>query len=252
MPRTELHNAAIRGNLAAVKSLLEAEVGVCVNIMDENGWSPLHLAAISGRPAMVKFLLEAGAGANLRDKGGWSPLHAAACNCVDASLESNQYASVIGLLLRAGAEVDSRNHDGKTPLMYTVSAGGLAAVQLLLEAGADPNLRDKEGRSALKHVDNSKPNSAAIILDLLLRVDSRDQVEVGLLSLQDNLRSMELKKKEVEDKVTCKICMAAEVAVVFAPCGHLCSCQSCAQDPLLVKCPICRGDVVSKDRIFMN
>ena len=132
--------------------------------------------------------------------------------------------------------------------MYAVKEGCLAAVKRLLEAGADLNLEDEAGRSPLDYaVDaDGKPNSAAIIIELLLRVDSRDQVEVGLLSLlQDKLKAM-------EDKVTCKVSMDAEVSTAFSPCGHLCCCQSCAHSPLLVKCSICRGDIASEDRIYLN
>ena len=53
--------------------------------------------------------------------------------------------------------------------------------------------------------------------------------------------SKDKKKKENEStgNVECKICMDAEVNVVFLPCGHLVCCSSCA--PALKNCPICRG-----------
>lgn len=44
----------------------------------------------------------------------------------------------------------------------------------------------------------------------------------------------------------CSICMDAEKTIVFAPCGHFCSCRDCAthifhsQKP---KCPMCRTNI---------
>ena len=83
MPRTELQTAAANGDLAAVMSLLEAEGGVGVNIKDEYGMSPLHLAALSRSPtspAIIELLLEAGAEVNCRSIKGKTPLHYAAFN----------------------------------------------------------------------------------------------------------------------------------------------------------------------------
>ncbi|XP_069139199.1 baculoviral IAP repeat-containing protein 8-like [Argopecten irradians] len=46
----------------------------------------------------------------------------------------------------------------------------------------------------------------------------------------------------------CKICMEEDVCVVFLPCGHLVCCFSCAS--LLHECPICRGAIEDKVRIY--
>ena len=43
----------------------------------------------------------------------------------------------------------------------------------------------------------------------------------------------------------CVVCWAAEAAVVFQPCGHLCTCSCCAQ-PFLAQsraCPMCRATI---------
>ena len=41
-----------------------------------------------------------------------------------------------------------------------------------------------------------------------------------------------------ETSPECVICMSADSDVIFVPCGHLCSCQTCGQR--LDKCCICR------------
>ena len=52
-----------------------------------------------------------------------------------------------------------------------------------------------------------------------------------------------------QSKISCEcvVCWEAEANHIFQPCGHLCTCLSCAQ-PFLhsqVPCPMCRAPVVS-------
>jgi len=51
------------------------------------------------------------------------------------------------LLLEAGAEVNARNHSGKTALMFA-SYGEIDLVRVLLAAGADPDIRNNDGETA--------------------------------------------------------------------------------------------------------
>ena len=64
-----------------------------------------------------------------------------------------------------------------------------------------------------------------------------------------------LKIYEDTDESECIICMAAEKDVVFAPCGHYCSCETCASQIKFGgggKCPMCRTKItalVKRDQI---
>ena len=42
-------------------------------------------------------------------------------------------------------------------------------------------------------------------------------------------------------KRECKVCVDAEIEIVFLPCTHMITCPSCAA--ILNKCPICRGEI---------
>jgi len=55
----------------------------------------------------------------------------------------------------------------------------------------------------------------------------------------------------------CKVCMAARVAMVLLPCGHLCCCTSCCTQLMAnrrifepAKCPICRGSITTVSKVF--
>ena len=78
-PSTPLHQAAWKGDLEAVRALVEA--GADINSLDANGGTPLHWAARGGhalgphrcrgeaadRPPFITALLELGADPNIRD-----------------------------------------------------------------------------------------------------------------------------------------------------------------------------------------
>ncbi len=67
---TEVMRGAVAGGSLAIVNLLLAKN---IPLRDEtniNGWTPLHLAAKNGHPAMVEFLVKNGADLNRRTLGG--------------------------------------------------------------------------------------------------------------------------------------------------------------------------------------
>ncbi|NXV72581.1 LRSM1 ligase, partial [Atlantisia rogersi] len=51
-----------------------------------------------------------------------------------------------------------------------------------------------------------------------------------------------------EKKSECVVCMEQETQMIFLPCGHVCCCQACCDR--LHACPLCRGDITQRIRIF--
>ena len=96
--------------LSAQKKIL-SEGSVNINIKGfGRDAPPIYKAAYRYNAEMTKLLIENGADLSKRDFQGETALHGAAFLCPGKGL------SVIQLLLNAGADVNAKRNDGKTPL----------------------------------------------------------------------------------------------------------------------------------------
>ncbi|XP_062412617.1 CARD- and ANK-domain containing inflammasome adapter protein [Sardina pilchardus] len=150
-----LHVAAEHGQLSVLEFLLQN--GAKLDTRDQQGRTALHRAASRGQAAAAMALVMAGADIYTRDNASNTPLHLAARNghqdTVQALVEEEGRhlrkhttflhlaaaqgdSEVADVLLRVGAEVDSKDSRGKTPLFHAVSRGNERTVAVLLQAGA--------------------------------------------------------------------------------------------------------------------
>lgn len=158
--KTPLHWAASQGHTSVVRLLISS--GVDVNyaspIGNFKGKTALMWSASQGRLQTMTFLLEAGANVNDADNDGVTALSWASGS--EASKDDNYKkglmekptkgnAEVVKKLLQYGTNVDLRDNDGISPLMYASFHGHFGAVEALLNAGADASFRNKAGKSAL-------------------------------------------------------------------------------------------------------
>eukprot|EP00731_Ephydatia_muelleri_P018199 Em0011g239a len=73
----EIHKAVFRGDLEAVKHLLEDISNATIS--DMHGNTPLHLAVMLGRKDIIELLLANGAKVNEKNGLGWNSLDEAVC-----------------------------------------------------------------------------------------------------------------------------------------------------------------------------
>ncbi len=166
---TPLHVAArMTDNPAMIVALIEAgaelEAWTGRGYHGDDGLTPLHAAAMGGRPSVVAALLAAGANVHARDReDGPTPLHDAVT------------PEVVGLLLEAGADIGARaryirypvwGSRDMTPLHAAAKRGYPAVFMALLEAGSDPEARDWDGKTPM---DYAKENKALQELEVVKR-----------------------------------------------------------------------------------
>ena len=171
--RTPLMNAALKGNVQVVKSIIKREADP--SLMDNRGLNTLHyaaqggntdiislihthlpnidsktregdtplmLAALNGKLRAVKWFLERGATVACEEKRGWNTLHHAA---------QGGDTDIISLIHTHLPNIDSKTREGDTPLMLAALCGKLYAVKWFLEKGATVACENDVGWNTLHY-----------------------------------------------------------------------------------------------------
>lgn len=103
-----IHEIVRGGDVQAVTRWLAANRNM-VNIRNELGSIPLHIAANMPTPEIARLLIDHGASVNASDNNGSTPLHIAAFS---------GHKAIVELLLARGANVHARDGRGKTARDY--------------------------------------------------------------------------------------------------------------------------------------
>lgn len=132
-----VHKAAGTGQLNELQ-FLESK-GNSLTAADQDGNTPLHVAAYRGQAEVVKYLVtRPGLLKDPVDKRGLTPLMLAA---------SAGHSQVVQCLLEAGCDPALKSQDGSTALHRAAAQGQLACVEALLAAGCDPKVTDLKNKT---------------------------------------------------------------------------------------------------------
>lgn len=134
------------------------EQGASLTAADEDGVTPLHLAAWRGSTEAVAYLLPHFPDPDLAEAERETPLHYAA---------AGGSVAVLDLLLAKSPKLESKGAAGETPLWQASAVGNQEAVERLVKAGADINATNAEGITPLANaMDKDRQDQARQLLAL--------------------------------------------------------------------------------------
>lgn len=138
-----------------IKLLINA--GASLEAKDDDGWTPLHIAAYRGNIEAIKTLICVGAALNSTDRRGDTPLHEAVLRALSSEKDframmlntgryrtepnaknKNIFLDVIKLLIAAGANIDIKNNDGSTAWDH-IRGGGAELLLKNITPELNPN-----------------------------------------------------------------------------------------------------------------
>ena len=127
------------------------------------GCTALMAAAYRSHPACVEALLVGGAAVNTQDEDNWTALHFAARGDLEVGnpqSRDRRAASVVALLLEAGADKTLVGRGGTTALMLAAYCSHLACAKALLAGGTAVNVQNEFGLTALHYAAQGNLNDA--------------------------------------------------------------------------------------------
>ncbi|CAN6295599.1 unnamed protein product [Urochloa humidicola] len=264
--RTCLHYAAYYGHADCLRTILSAAKSApvseswgfarFVNVRDDAGATPLHLAARQGWRRCVHVLLENGAIVSASSGAfgfpGSTPLHLAA---------RGGNLDCVRQLLSWGADRLQRDSVGRIPYEVAVKRGHVACAALLNPSSAEPLVWP----SALKFISELEPNAKSLLEAALMEANRERERRIlkGTKSAlpspsrpDDGAHDAAIAEAS-DDAETCSICFEQACSIEVRECGHQ-MCAACTlalcchakpnpaattQSQPLPTCPFCRGGI---------
>jgi len=145
--RPALHRAISIRELSKIEAILKNHPEE-KNERDELGWTPLHMASTTeNRLKICKKLLNTSVVVDIPNNDGNTPLHFLSRCQVEESAQLKH--TLMQRMISQGADPNSVNDKGETPLFGACLIGDISAVRVLLESHADPNISCKDGSTCL-------------------------------------------------------------------------------------------------------
>jgi len=119
-------NHITAGDMEKLQKLINKNPSL-INKKDEDGDTPLHLAAEEGQTIIAEFLISKGAKVNGKSNNKETPLHLAA---------EKGHLEMVRLLIKKGADINIKNEKGETPLEIATKTRRKRIAELLKSKGA--------------------------------------------------------------------------------------------------------------------
>jgi ankyrin repeat protein len=134
----KLWDAVRYGELDEVQQIVKD--GANVNVIETDGWTPLHEASNNGDLETVRFLVNSGADVDCKDMYENTPLHYnALCG----------HTEIVRFLVSKGADLDCKSKFGCTPLQFASCYGHIDAAFVLMDHGANLSIEDTWGDTSI-------------------------------------------------------------------------------------------------------
>lgn len=158
MGHAAVHRVAKLGSPAQLEALLI--YGADVNCKTKTyADTPLHLATHQRSAQKMLLLVTRGADVNTQNCDNDTPLHLAIVRGCDTD--------TLEVLVDRGASLEIKGRHGRTALQYAVALNQEDKARLLLGKGADPNTQDVDGRTPLHDAVASNSPSLDFIRQLV-------------------------------------------------------------------------------------
>uniref|UniRef100_A0A0K8S308 Uncharacterized protein n=1 Tax=Lygus hesperus TaxID=30085 RepID=A0A0K8S308_LYGHE len=196
--RSLLHHAVMSGNNLLVEWLIqEGNVRKCFNVDSTmaDGRTPILLAAEQGQLDIIKLLIDAGGDVKRRCKNHYSIIHYAVI--------SESFEVVEWCLKNMPVElIDSRDHEGKTPIHLAAKLGLRSILRELKDAGGELRLLSYDGASVVHYAAVSgKPPLMQWCLTELGKLDfdvnhrdKRGRTPLDIAAAENDVRIMKVLK----------------------------------------------------------
>jgi len=108
----------------------------------------------------------------------------------DCLVDSSGYQDIVKLLLAAGANLNTIDNSGKTPLMHALESGNKDIAWLLMEAGADVTSKNCDNLTAMYYAQKLQDHELISGIEVLEAAQNSQKLEGGSKNLgeSDNTR----------------------------------------------------------------
>lgn len=276
---TALLLACQHNNIKGAKLLLK-ESKCNVNLPNNEGVSPLHVASNNKNLNVVKLLIVFGAKVDSQDLNGYTPLHetVSAGKCFqdhvdEVSLEICQHLLNHGanlnvlecegnhpfhLACQNGLKkclsfvhslskqdtINLKNTDGRTPLMMGVQSKDLSVVEILLSLGANPNFADKSGITAL-HLAAHSANFE--VFNIILKASTNECI-TEYCTFDEKREIANLGNISTRKRINSLICLAIDTEDLL----FLNKVLKSDLNPAVLWCPIIHSENVMKKSVTLD